>query len=308
MRRKGFTTMKRMQKTMLLLGGLASTLLPAVAAADGLREDEVAQPTDLLDIIIAQPTDCRKVFPALTPVVHGLNYSAIGWVREPADNPSRKVTITAQAGRLVNGVFTADSSAAVEVLSACSGTGVCDWVVSSLPRRVYRLVHAVTENGVADDSGQLIGYIDNSFCSTEAGGLGEWAIAADSGLEDDAISDVRVDLQEGEVRSPQKLAYVLPFVYSPTNFTGDIAGRSSRVSIVQLTGDDPDVTKWTEEVSGTARVLKEATDEGEVKWRAKKGVWRATFEIFDGEVLKDTQIKYFDLRNATGSGLVLFVT
>lgn len=124
----------------------------------------------------------------------------------------------------------------------------------------------------------------------------------------DGVDGVRVDLQEGEVRTPKKLAHVLPFVYSPTNFIGTVDGKSSRVSIVRLTGDDPDVTKWTTEVSGTARVLKESTDEGEVEWKAKKGVWKATFEIFDGGKLKDTQIKYFDLRNATGKGLLIFVT
>ena len=120
--------------------------------------------------------------------------------------------------------------------------------------------------------------------------------------------DVRVDLQEGEVRTPKSFEHVLPFVYSPTNFTGTVDGKSARVSIVQLEGADPDVTKWTTEVRGTARVLKEATDEGEVKWRAKAGVWKATFEIFDGPTLKDTQIKFFDLRDAKRSGLVLIIS
>ena len=136
-----------------------------------------------------------------------------------------------------------------------------------------------------------------------------WREEDDStGLAQDALSDVRADLQAGEVRTPKKFAHVLPFVYSPTNFTGTVDGKSSRVSIVQLTGDDPDVTKWTTEVRGTARTLKEAADEGEFKWRAKKGVWKATFEIFDGETLKDTQIKYFDLREASGNGIIIFVT
>ena len=136
-----------------------------------------------------------------------------------------------------------------------------------------------------------------------------WRVEDDStGLAQDALSDVRADLQAGEVRTPKKFAHVLPFVYSPTNFTGTVDGKSSRVSIVQLTGDDPDVTKWTTEVRGTARTLKEAADEGEVKWRAKKGVWKATFEIFDGVTLKDTQIKYFDLREASGNGIIIFVT
>ena len=132
----------------------------------------------------------------------------------------------------------------------------------------------------------------------EESGAADW-VRAD-------FPNVRADFQKGEVRTPRKLAHVLPFVYSPTNFTGTVDGTSSRVSVVRLAGDDPDVTKWTE-VLGTTRVLKESTDEGEVVWNAKKGVWKATFEIFDGETLKETQIKFFDLRNATGRGLALIL-
>lgn len=154
-----------------------------------------------------------------------------------------------------------------------------------------------------------------SFVYTAVGGGKVAAIRNVRWVEPDESSrttgegeQIRVDLQEGEVRTPKKFAHVLPFVYSPTNFTGTVDGKSSRVSIVQLgceAGDDPaDVTTWTE-VPGTARMLKEATDEGEVTWRAKKGVWKATFEIYGGQTLKDTQIKFFDLRNATGNGIVI---
>ena len=152
-----------------------------------------------------------------------------------------------------------------------------------------------------------------SFVYTAVGGAVaairnvRWEVLDESSRTTGAGEEIRVDLQEGEVRTPKKFAYVLPFVYSPTNFTGTVDGKSSRVSIVRLEGTDPDVTKWAE-VPGTWRKLKEATDEGEVKWRAKKGVWKATFEIFDGDKLKETQIKYFDLRNATGNGLLIFVT
>ena len=119
--------------------------------------------------------------------------------------------------------------------------------------------------------------------------------------------DICVDLQDGEVRTPKKLAWVLPFVYSPTNFIGTVDGTASRISIVRLEGDDPDVTQWTE--TGAPRVLKESSDEGEVVWRAKKGVWKAVFEFYNGDKLleKQTQVKIFDLRNATGNGLVIFV-
>ena len=132
-------------------------------------------------------------------------------------------------------------------------------------------------------------------------------------LEVEAVQEgvARLDLQEGEVRTPKKLAHVLPFAYSPTNFTGTVVGTSSRVSIVQLAcggdGDPDDVTTWTNVVSGTGKVLRKSADEGEVVWRAKRGVWRATFEMLDGETVGDTLTKILDLRNASGSGLVFFV-
>ena len=153
-----------------------------------------------------------------------------------------------------------------------------------------------------------------SFVYTAVGGAVaairnvRWEVLDESSRTTGAGEQVCVDLQEGEVRTPARFEHVQPFVYSPTNFTGTVDGKSARVSIVQLEGADPDVTKWTTEVRGTARVLKEATDEGEVKWRAKAGVWKATFEIFDGPTLKDTQIKFFDLRDAKGKGLLIFIS
>ena len=153
-----------------------------------------------------------------------------------------------------------------------------------------------------------------SFVYTAVGGAVaairnvRWEVLDESSRTTGAGEQVCVDLQEGEVRTPARFEHVQPFVYSPTNFTGTVDGKSARVSIVQLEGADPDVTKWTTEVRGTARVLKEATDEGGVKWRAKAGVWKATFEIFDGPTLKDTQIKFFDLRDAKGKGLLIFIS
>ena len=129
----------------------------------------------------------------------------------------------------------------------------------------------------------------------------------ETALASSESDDIRVDLQDGEVRTPRKLSRVLPFVYSPTNFIGTVNGTAARVSIVQLEGDDPDVTQWTE--VGAPRVLKESSDEGEVVWQAKKGVWKAVFEFYNGDKLleKETQTKIFDLRNAAGGGLVIFV-
>ena len=91
-----------------------------------------------------------------------------------------------------------------------------------------------------------------------------------------------------------------------TKWTAD-PGKPLRV-LHQLTGTDPDVTKWTADPGKPLRVLHDAAGEGEVKWKPKKGVWKATFEIFDGPTLKETQIKYFDLRNTKGNGLVFFIT
>ena len=302
--------MKRMLNLMWRTAVLA-TVLPTVAEEDGgLRESEVVKPSDLQDAVVVQPMDCRAVFPVSqidSEALTGFNYSAIGWDLDPAEDPSRAVTITAQAGKLAKGVFTPDGSAAVEVQSGLTGTGTCSWVVNGFTPKVYQLVHAVTGAGGVDTAAQLVGYFDFSRCSSERGGLAEGQVTPVLPLADGARSDVRVDLQEGEVRTPQKLAWVLPFVYSPTNFIGDVAGTSSRVSIVKLTGEDPDVTTWTDEVAGTARVLKrEDSGEGAVVWHAKKGVWRADFVISGGEN-PVTQSKIFDLRNASGTGLVFML-
>lgn len=299
--------MKRMLNLMWRTAVLA-TVLPAVAEEDGgLRESEVVKPSDLQDAVVVQPMDCRAVFPVSqidSEALTGFNYSAIGWDLDPAEDPSRAVTITAQAGKLAKGVFTPDGSAAVEVQSGLTGTGTCSWVVNGFTPKVYQLVHAVTGAGGVDSAAQLVGYFDFSRCSRERGGVAEGQVTPGLCLTDGVGSDIRVDLQEGEVRTPQKLAWVLPFVYSPTNFIGDVAGTSSRVSIVKLTGEDPDVTTWAE--AGPVRVLKDSADEGEVVWKAKKGVWRVDFEILGGgnPVI---QSKFFDLRNARASGMALIL-
>ena len=301
--------MKRVLNLMWRAAVLAA-VLPAVAEEDGgLRESEVVRPSDLQDAVAVQPMDCRAVFPVSQiddEALTGFNYSAIGWDLDPAEDPSRAVTITAQAGKLAKGVFTPDGSTAVEVRSGLTGTGTCSWVVSGFTPKVYRLIHAVADAGAVDASAQLVGYLDFSRCSTEPGGVAEGQVAPVLPLSDVVRSNVRVDLQDGEVRTPQKLAWVLPFAYSPTNFIGDIVGTASRVGIVKLTGDESvDVSQWTEEVAGTARVLKrEDAGEGAVVWHAKKGVWRADFEILGGE-RPVTQSKILDLRNARGNGMAL---
>lgn len=109
----------------------------------------------------------------------------------------------------------------------------------------------------------------------------------------------RVDLREG-VRVVRRGEDLLPFVYSPTNFTGVAEaanGESARVSVVQLSGEGDDVSTWTETVPGTLRVLKEASDEGAVVWKGRTGVWKATFEVLGEEdALLRTEEAIFDMR------------
>ena len=133
----------------------------AVAEEDGgLRESEVVQPSDLQDVVVVQPMDCRAVFPVPqidSEVLSGFNYSAIGWDLDPAEDPSRTVTITAQAGKLAKGVFTPDGSAAVVLRPHAGAKG---WEVfygcGSWTPRVLR--------ALADRAGV------RTFCSPEAVG------------------------------------------------------------------------------------------------------------------------------------------
>ena len=126
-----------------------------------------------------------------------------------------------------------------------------------------------------------------------------------------AGAGIRVDLQEG-VRTPKKFAQVLPFQYSSTNWIGNViqvnAESVARVTIVQLTGTDSDVRNWTEEVPGTFRELVKKPGENAVNWRPKKGVWKATFDILNGEERIHQETAIFDLRNSNGVGLVLILT
>lgn len=385
--------------------------------------------SDLAAVTNVMAIDCRKVFPVDNledPALQDLMYSAIGWERDAAEDPSRTAAIVATPGALVNGAFVSSGSP-VEVLPATTGRGSFNWQVSSAEKKLYQLTHTVRKGSAVDATGTLIGYIDFSHAviwasqdDVEAAVLGErtqslivtqdatwpWqpigTPAALSGIRTDETlgegvatattfsftgvgafnyeyaldggqltiivdgvetvlaatagawtsgtvelgtsgehvvafayvaagggstaalrnvsrsdedgdlasaegDDICVDLQEGEVRTPRKLARVMPFVYSPTNFIGTVDGTVARVSIVRLEGDDPDVTQWTE--VGTPRVLKESSDEGEVVWRARKGVWKAIFEFFNGDKLleKETQTKIFDLRNASGNGMVIFI-
>lgn len=293
-----------MKRNWMTILALVAGMNARDAACAELREDQLMPPkSDLQDAIRVVPIDCRIIHPASTaeddPQLKGIAYSAVGWDLEAPEDSARTVTIIAKSGWLSrSGVFMPDGSEGIVVMEERSGRGDYDWRQADVPSGVYQLTHIVKERGVVDETEVLHAYFDFT--------LPEDDLIVKTDTADAVCADVRTDLQAGEVRTPKQLSHVLPFVYSPTNFTGTVDGTSSRVSVVRLAGDDPDVTKWTE-VPKTARVLKTSTDEGEVIWNAKKGVWRASFEILDGETPKDTQIKVFDLREAVGNGTVLVV-
>ena len=148
-----------------------------------------------------------------------------------------------------------------------------------------------------------------SFAYTSAGNGGTvalrkvcWEVPASMSLISRSRTDVRVDLREGLVRSPERMEHVLPFAYSSTNWIGDVQETAARVTITELTGTDADVRTWSEK--GATRVLYNAPGEGAVKWHPKKGVWKATFDILGTSHSEEV---WFDLRNAIAPGFLLMV-
>lgn len=386
------------------------------------------------------PCDLRMSFPVANlegdPALRGLMYSAFGFERGAAADASRTATITARAGFLAGGVFTADGSPELNVLPRTAGEGTVDWRQAEISKKFYQLVHTVRAGDVVDEGGFCYGYLDFTHCvsyasqaDVEAAVLGAithriavvqdevwpWqpidSAAARSGLvsgewlepgdetattftfsgrgtlhyeydltggtleviADGAVvstfneatadwmpcqvsfdgygaheasfvysavgsgatagirnvrweeqpessrsidegEDVCVDLREG-VRKPKRLAEVLPFQYSSTNWVGFVDGESvrfsaesvARMTIVELAGTDPDARNWTEEVPGTFRELVRKIGEGETRWRPKKGVWKATLDISGEDGGSHAETAIFDLRDAHGVGLMLFL-
>ena len=125
-----------------------------------------------------------------------------------------------------------------------------------------------------------------------------------------SATDVRFDLREG-VRTLKRMTELLPFEYSSTNWIGDVVGVSAesvaKVMVVRLTGGDPDVRNWTEELPGTSKLLVRKVGEGSVRWRPSPGVWKATFDILndDSGIYQETAI--FDLRKASGPGFAVLL-
>jgi len=123
------------------------------------------------------------------------------------------------------------------------------------------------------------------------------------------------DLRTG-VRMPKRYQEMLPFVYSPTNFTGCVGADGTslaRVSVVQVTGDEEaGIASWTNaenEVAGTLKVLKASEAvEGAVEWKgATRGIWKATFEIRTGDDTVYVENAFFDLRKYHPSGMLVII-
>lgn len=124
-----------------------------------------------------------------------------------------------------------------------------------------------------------------------------------------SMDNVRTDLRDG-VRTAWQSDEILPFAYSSTNWIGKAGAAASsvaRVTVVRLTGTDPDVSSWTEEVPGTFRKLYDKPGEGAVKWRPKKGVWKATFDIFNGDTSIHGEDAIFDLRTTRFPGFAVML-
>ena len=427
-----------MKMTFCLVILLSAGLLPEIVRAEG-REDELAIRQVNAAGDAEAPLRMGDIFTVGAfeddPALRGLSYSALGWDLDATADPSRTVTITAESGTLVDGVFTPDSASEIVVMSARSGEGEFDWLNSGALQKLYRLTHTVRKNGAIDAKGTLYGFLDFSHCGVRASqaeveravsqppavcvmtvdqdGENPWqpidfslagvglvtdgalsqgvqtttafafegrgtlyceyrltggalSVAADdeeaelissptagwvartwtfdgtgshtvvftytaSGdgataglrharwLEDErfasvgaAKGDVRVDLREG-VRTAKYLSEVLPFEYSSTNWIGNVVNVSAesvaKVTVVQLTGAaDADVTTWTEEVPNTKKDLIKKTGEGSVKWKARKGVWKATFDILNGDKSIHREEVLFDLRDSRCAGLVLILS
>lgn len=121
--------------------------------------------------------------------------------------------------------------------------------------------------------------------------------------------ETRVDLREG-VRTAANRDEILPFVYSSTNWIGDVEEATTdslaRVTIVQLTGTVPDVKEWVA-MSGTATEFVRKVGEGAKKWKPKKGVWKATFDILNGDTSVRREEAWFDLRKTSIPGFMLML-
>ena len=124
--------------------------------------------------------------------------------------------------------------------------------------------------------------------------------------------EFQVDLRKGEVRVPVRMQEVMPFSYSSTNWTG-VAGVSGEpfavVQIVELTegSDLDDVKTW--KPTGATNILYDAHGEGTLRWRPKKGVWKAEFRILTANTRKEKHREevWLDLRKSRSEGFYIII-
>ena len=121
----------------------------------------------------------------------------------------------------------------------------------------------------------------------------------------------RADFRRG-VRMVRCADELMPFTYSDTNFTGladAYLGSVAQVRVVAVEGPGTDPASWTnadQEVAGTSRILYHGPGESVVRWRGKRGVWKATFDIFAEGGAVHSEHAIFDMRHLPG-GMIITV-
>ena len=148
------------------LAAIGVLAISAAADESFVLEDELNVVAERRQKSVEQAVDLRPVVPVPhIGAVGGLMYSAVGWVRDATVDATRKVTITAQAGTLADGVFTSDGSAEMMVQAGLTGEGTVFWSTSGVEAKLYQLKHTVWAGSNVDPTGYLYGYLDFTQCN-----------------------------------------------------------------------------------------------------------------------------------------------
>lgn len=172
-----------------------------------------------------------------------------------------------------------------------------DWAAFRIPIGGFTCRHTVVFHATLSAGGDIARLRNVRWMAEDS----DWRVESEESVE------TSFDLREG-VRVLKDRDDLLPFAYSSTNFTG-VAGATSEsiveVSIIRVIGAGEDVSRWTDEVPGTARVLYRGMGESTVAWKGKPGVWRATFIIANasGGALH-TETAVFDMRQCVRGLLI----
>lgn len=205
-----------------------------------------------------------------------VSYSSVGWGVSDVQRPAT-ATLHLDGG----------ASGGSDIATGLAGRGTYLWKPESISDVEYTLTHVVPAGSEADLVARFF-FIGSRIRTVSSDG-------------------VRFDLREGEVLKTSSPAEIPPFAYSATNFVGlseAAGGTVAAVSIVKLEGTGDDLTRWTER--GSRRKLVESAGEGAYAWSAKRGVWKAVFEIRDGQGVARTCDRILDLRDLKlGSCLIL---